>query len=192
MVGGGGGDGPAPPLPKTDTLIGSFHNGVSEAVGLAWELHGIVDSFTVISSQLLHGDPKHISLVKQVHEMLDVTDSASSSIMNFTAKINKDLEVKIEYIEQFVNQIAGLSQSAAASAPGYLSTLNGRIKDLELTVNKLDTMSNALLKYSSRAEKAGILGLLDKESHVKGKIDALHDAINHLQEGLLKFQVYLK
>jgi hypothetical protein len=41
-------------------------------------------------------------------------------------------------------------------------------------------------------QKTGMPGLLDKESSLQGKINALHDAINHLKDGLLKFQIYLK
>ena len=186
------GDNAAPLLPKNDTLQGTFHNGVSETVGLTWKLHDIVDSFTLISSQLLHGDHKHKSLVKQVREMVDITDSASGSIMNFAVQINKDLNAKIESIEQFVNQLTGLTQSAAASAPGYVSTLNGAVKDLERSVDKLDAISDTLLKYSRKMQKTGMPGLLDKESSLQGKINALHDAINHLKDGLLKFQIYLK
>jgi hypothetical protein len=151
-----------------------------------------VDSFSMISSQLLNGDHKHKSLVKQVDEMVDITDSASGSIMNFAAHINKDLDAKIESIEQFVDRINKVTQSAAISAPGYIAALDGKVKDLEGSVNKLNILSDTLLKYSRHVQKTGIPGLLDKESTLQGKIDVLHDAINHLKDGLLKFQVYLK
>jgi phospholipid/cholesterol/gamma-HCH transport system substrate-binding protein len=185
------GDSVGPLIPKNDTLTGTFHNGVSETVGFAWKLRDILDSFTVISSQILHGTPKRKSLIKQVHEMVDITDSASSSIMNYTVQINKGFNATIDSIEQFVTQINKFSGSTAASAPGFLSTLEGKVKDLAIGVNKLDAMSDALLKYTRQAEKSGLAGL-GNESQIKGKIDALHDAIGHLKDRLLKFQVYFK
>jgi hypothetical protein len=123
--------------------------------------------------------------------MVDITDSASSSIMNFTVQINKDFTARIDSIEQFVTNITKFSRSASASAPGYLSSLEGKIKDLAIGVDKLDAMSDALLKYAGQVEKNGLLGL-DNGSRIKGKIDVLRDAIGHLKDRLLKFQVYLK
>ena len=186
------GNSTAPVLLRTDTLAGSFHNGVSETVGFAWKLRDIVDSFTIISSQLLHGTQKRKSIINQVNTMADITDSASGSIMNFTAQFNKNFNAKIDSIEQFVSIITKFSKSAAASTPEYVSSLDSRIKNLVAGVDKLDAMSDMLLKYAERVEKTGGPEGSAGESQIKGKINTLHDAINHLKEGLLKFQIYLK
>ncbi|MGB7567759.1 MAG: hypothetical protein WBM07_07860, partial [Chitinivibrionales bacterium] len=186
------GDSAAPVLPITDTLAGSFHNGVSETVGFAWKLHDIIDSFTVISSQLLHGTTKRVSIVKQVNEAVNLTDSASCSIMKIAERINRDFNAKIDSIQQFITHLTTISKSASASTPGYLSTLDSRIGNLLTGVDKLDAMSDTLLKFAQRVEKTGGSEGPGGESHIKDKITALHDAIIHLKDGLLKFQIYLK
>lgn len=186
------GDSSAPLLAKTDTLTGTFYSGISEAVGLTWKLRGITDSFTVISSQFLHGTQKRKSLVKQINDMVDITDSASSSIMILFSQINKEFNAKIDSIEQFISDITKFSKSVSTSAPGYLSTLKTRIRDLSIGVDKLDAISDTLLQYAQKVEKTSGLEEPGKESPIKRKINELHDAINHLKDGLLKFQIYLK
>jgi hypothetical protein len=124
--------------------------------------------------------------------MVDVTDSASGSIANIAARINKDFDAKVDSMERFITHITRFSKSVDSSAPGYLSAFEGKIKILAVAVNKLDDLSDTLLKYSGRMEKAGGLEILGNEAQIKAKLDALHDAIGHVKEGLLKFQVYFK
>lgn len=186
------GDSSAQLVPKTDTLAGMFYNGISESVGLAWKLRDIVDSFTVISSQFLHGAAKRKSLVKQINTMINITDSASSSIMIAASRVHKNFNAQVDSIEKFTASIKEFSKSAAASAPGYISSIQARSKDLAIVLDKLDALSDTLMNYTDLVEKAGITGKPRGADQIKGKINELHDAINHLKERLLKFQIYFK
>jgi len=174
----------APLLPKNDTLQGTFHNGVSKR-GIDMEITRYRGFFTLISSQLFMGTTSKSLVNKYVRWPNHGFCSGSIMISRTNHKI------KCKDWSDWTNSSINSRLTICRSIGPDMFQHEWRSKRSERSVDKLDAISDTLLKYSRQMQKTGMPGLLDKESSLQGKINALHDAINHLKDGLLKFQIYL-
>lgn len=186
------GDGAKPCLPKSDTLIGNFHNGISETVGLAWKLREIVDSFVVISAKLLRGTPGNPSFVARVSEAVTSVDSASGALMKIMTRVNADFTSTVDSIDRLASSLADFSRATRDAAPGYASKADTALKNLTHGITTLSVLADTFSTYADRLKKTGVLDRQQSGTSPQEKIATLHNAVAHLKEGLLKFQIYLK
>jgi ABC-type transporter Mla subunit MlaD len=186
------GDPAKPSIPKADTLTGEFHNGVSETVGLAWKLREIVDSFVVLSAKLLRATPESPSFVARIGEVVTTADSATGSLTKTMERINDHFALTVDSIDRLVGSLSDFSRSARAALPRYSSAADTAIKNFSKSMATIDALTDTFSTYANRLQQTGALKRSDGGETVREKITVINNAITHLKDGLLKFQVYLK
>jgi hypothetical protein len=178
------GDIEAPIIPVTDTLKGNFNTGLSEFIGIAWKIRGIVDSLKAVSAKMLIGTPANPSIASQLKEIMTGADSMSLNLIKMTSAISKNVPNRIDSIDKKIKGLCDFSRSAASLTPEYLSNINNFVGTLENVVAKLDTMS----------EKASaITGYKDSNSLavMEKKITELHDMILRIKTSLIQIKIRL-
>jgi len=186
------GDFKAPTIPPADTLIGTFQQGVSEAVGVVWRLRGVIDSFTFISSQLLHGAPGRPSLVRQINAITVGADLASVKLLSMVAALSEGLSPKLDSLDTLISAVARFAQTAAKQAPPTLANVERLAGALNNSLDKIDTLAAKALAMTKSLDAftAGKAGG-DRIAAFKIKIDALHEAIVRLKDRLVQLKISL-
>jgi len=185
------GDPAAPPVPGDDTLAGTFHPGVSEAVGMAWKLHGIIDSFSRVSARLLNGAGGHPSLVSQVNWFAAGVDSASLKLLTIVSAASGDLSRQLDSLGALINNVGLFSRSASEAAPRYLSDMERVMAALEISLGKLETLTAKTLDVITAIDTSALGTGKDRITPLKKNIDVLHKAILQLKDRLLQVKVHL-
>ena len=102
------GDIEAPIIPVTDTLKGNFNTGLSEFIGIAWKIRGIVDSLKAVSAKMLIGTPANPSIASQLKEIMTGADSMSLNLIKMTSAISKNVPNRIDSIDKKIKSLPPL------------------------------------------------------------------------------------
>jgi hypothetical protein len=182
----------APVINATDTLNGTFVLGISEAVGYTWRLQEVVDSLKDMTTLLLHGDRRHVSLVTQTKGVIKTVDSLSRYVLRFASGVEDDISAGLDSIDNFINQTSALSQAVAVSAPEYLSMLDKQLAKAGRFVATLDTAIEVLgKKTAGMTSKDNILWQNDIE-RLTGDLVKAQKTVANIQKEMLKFKTYLR
>jgi ABC-type transporter Mla subunit MlaD len=187
-------DGPSagPVVAANDTLSGSFVLGVSEALGYALRLRGVVDSLRDMADLLLLGDKQHPSFVAQTNGVIRTADSLSKSLVRFASTAESAVSSGLDSIDNIVKTASQLSQSAAVSAPEFLSMLDKQVTKTAALVASIDSAADRLLGTSAGlSRKDNVLWRNDLE-HLTGNLVVVQKAIADIQLELLQFKTFLR
>ena len=180
------GDRATPLVPEQDTLIGTFHAGISEEVGMTWKLKGIIDSFIALSATLLHNGPLRASFVQQVNKIAAATDSISMTLATTITRLGNRLPASLDSLNRIIGSVSRFSHSANSLTQQQLSGLNKQIGLIGGELIKLESTLDALLTTAEKFK--GGQGANDHSAIAAFivKIKVLRDAALHMKEGLSK------
>jgi ABC-type transporter Mla subunit MlaD len=167
------GDSTKPLIPDTDTLSGKFYPGISEAVGMAWKLKDVIDSFIDISARLLDSGSLRTSFVKRVNEIAAVTDSATRALADMVAGLESDLPPSLDSLNAILEGILRFSRLADSLSQQKVS---GVLRQVGLVGDGLQKLAVMIDKLDALIEKLGPL---------IAKVKVLRDAVLHLKEGFM-------
>jgi ABC-type transporter Mla subunit MlaD len=173
---------------EKDTLIGIFHPGVSEAVGMAWKLQSVIDSFIVLSAKLLRTTPMQASFVQRVNEIARATDSATLTLAAIITSLSSGMSAELDSLTRLIGGIARFSSKADSFTVQQISGLGKLVGTMGSGLQKLETMVDNLVVVTGKLEK---LESMDEKGTIAvfiNKIKVLRDAVFHLKEGLLKLK----
>jgi hypothetical protein len=178
------GDTTMPAISDSDTLRGIFHPGVSEAIGMAGRLKGVVDSFVEKSARLLNGGPQTVSIVNRVNNIAAMTDSASRALIVVVSGLESGLSKGLDSLNLIIGGILRMSQAADSltrqKMPGVVKQV-GLIGDrLQKLTDLVDKLALTVDTFDHMTEPGGQGEL----AQLFTKIKMLRDAILHLKEGL--------
>jgi ABC-type transporter Mla subunit MlaD len=185
------GDSSATLVLPSDTLAGTFHPGVSEAVGMAWKLHGVIDSFTVMSAQLLKGGPNRPSLIRKVNGIVSGVDSTSLKLLAIVSTTSGLLSRQLDSLRLLIDAVDRFSKSAASAAPRYESETQKLLDATNKIIDRLDTLTEKTLKIIKAADSSALGTATDRITPLKNDIDRLHNAILRLKDEALQVKVHL-
>jgi ABC-type transporter Mla subunit MlaD len=180
------GDSAKPLIQEKDTLMGTFHPGLSEAVGMAWKLQGVVDSFIELSAALLHNGPLRASFVQQVNKIAAITDSMSMTLVTIITNVGNGLPASLDSLNRIIGSVARISHTADSLTQQQLSGLNKQIGLVGGGLTKLESMLDGLLAATEKFE--GRQGVDDHNAIASfiAKIKVLRDAVQQVKEGFFK------
>ncbi len=186
------GDSTAPPIPVRDTLVGTFHPGISEALDNVRKLREVVDTFLSVSNRLAHGAGAARSLVVQINEAVAAVDSLSRTILTVASQTGATLSTNIDSLNSLVNSASLVTKTFSAAAPEYVDGVSGRLRDISVFVASLDKTVDTLRSMSQELESPrNILWKSDAEN-IRKKIVGLQTIITTLQQRMLQFKIYIK
>lgn len=185
------GDPAAPLVADNDTLSGTFHPGVSEAVGMAGKLYSVIDSFTAVSAHLLNGTSAHASFIRRMNDIVSAADIASRNLLEMAAAINKGLPRQLDSLDTLINGASRFSQAASNAAPQYLSDVEQLTATLQKNLQKLDDLSAKTQAMAKALDKTTAADTADLMASLQKKITTVHDVILHLKQRLLQLKISL-
>lgn len=186
------GPGTGPVVATSDTLTGSFVLGVSEALGYALRLRGVVDSLRDMTDLLLLGDKRHPSFIAQTNGVIRTADSLSKSLLRFASTAENAVSSNLDSIDNIVKKASQLSQSAAVSAPEFLSLLDKQVTRMAELVASVDTMADRLLATSAALSRKDNVLWRDDVQRLTGNLVVVQNAIADIQRELLQFKTFLR
>jgi ABC-type transporter Mla subunit MlaD len=179
-------------VPAGDTLHGIFREGISEVVGLAWQLSDLIDTFCVVSDRMLKGTSQKKSLVRQIDDMVNITDSTLARLTRMTDNLERTTSQQVDSIEHMTASLIAAESGITKTAPQKIAEVEKLLRLLNNGMAKLDTMSadiNATVNTVNAPD--GILWN-DQGTTLSEKITSLRKAVNHLYDRMLKLKLYLQ
>jgi ABC-type transporter Mla subunit MlaD len=178
------GDTTKPLIPDGDTLRGTFHPGLSEMIGMAWKLQGIVDSFINVSAKLLYNGPMHTSFVQRVNEIAAATDSAGLALSTVVTNLENGLSGRLDTLNRIIGDILRFSQTADSLTQQKISGVENLVGLLGNGLEKLEPMIDKLMVTIDKLDSLATPASRGGASSFLVKIKVLRDAVLHLKEGL--------
>ncbi len=182
------GDTTKPPIPEKDTIAGTFIPGVSEGIGLAWKLHNIIDSLTLISSQLLSGSSGRASLISRMNGIIASTDSACNLLLRIVSLVNNRLPQTLSSADAALKRIALFSGAVDSLAPRELSQWGNHIGRIGEKLDTLQAMVLSVLDLAVTFENSTDLKKKETVLTITTKATALYQAIIELKKKLAQFK----
>jgi uncharacterized phage infection (PIP) family protein YhgE len=182
------GDTAKPLVPEKDTLIGTFRTGVSEAVGIAWKLQSVIDSFVELSAKLLQSTPMRASFVQRVSDIARATDSASMTLATVITNLGNGLSRQLDSLNGVIDGIARFSLRADSLTKQQLPVFEKQVGRIGSGLQKLESMVDGLLVAAGKLEG---LASPDEKGDVAAfisKIKVLRDAVLHVKEGFIQLK----
>jgi hypothetical protein len=182
------GDTTKPLIPGTDTLSGTFHPGISEAVGMTWKLKDVVDSFVALSAKLLDSGSMRASFVQRVNKIAAATDSATCALAAVVTGLESDMPSILDSVERIVGGVLRVSRLADSLSR---QKLPGVIRQVGLVGDGLEKLAVMIDKLDIMIDKFDVLASSDGRGQLApliARIKALRDAVLHLKEGFMQLK----
>jgi ABC-type transporter Mla subunit MlaD len=179
-----------PVIPDKDTLKGIFNTGLSEAVGMGWQICGIADSLKNLSNEMIKSSPGHPSISEKLENIISSTDSISARLSEAVSLIEKNMPGTLDTIQETFQRIDDFSSKAGNNVPKYISDIKSMSLFLENTLDKLDTLSGKASRLANLINNPqGDFRDSSEIASIGSKMSALRDLMNEIRSGVIKLKL---
>jgi ABC-type transporter Mla subunit MlaD len=182
------GDTTAPLCGVSDTLRGTFNPGVSEALGYAWQMRDLVDTFVAVTGRWVHGTAVNNSLITRTRSAITTVDSLSKAVAEAARQIEAGVTGQIDSINAIVNQTSVLARTFAAAAPEYMAAIDAYEKKLSAIVAMLHATASNLRATVENLQGPGTVLWSDDVETIRKNLVFLQTIIEAVQQRLLQFK----
>jgi ABC-type transporter Mla subunit MlaD len=138
------GDSLKPLVSPSDTLRGNAVPGISEAVGLAWKLKQVVDSYLQTSALFLNGNAYQESFCTKFNTLVHKIDSASIALLGAFGTCDHDVSPKLDSLGKLLAEASAVSRDAADGAEKYKVQIRDIFGKADSLVGQLGCFADTL------------------------------------------------
>ena len=183
----------APIIGNRDTLYGTFHPGVSEAIGLIHKFCVDVDSLTALSQRLRFGTPKQTSLITKTRLIANTADSLSLSLSDALTGVSAALVPALDSLTRLLSSTAGTTHRTAAALPAILTAADTDMYNINNSMQHISALITKVQSVTSSLEKHPLLAASSSDSlRIQQELTQVKDVLQHLQNGLLQIKFRLR
>ena len=132
-----------PLLPKiapTDTMRGTFMIGVSEAIGLAWQLKDVINDYKRISSELRYGTDTSESFEQTFDGVLDSIDKYTIKIKDFCSDLQPSVDTLLDTLNHGLSEVSRWTDSLSVDMPVSLRAFERNLFVIDSLLPGLDSL----------------------------------------------------
>jgi phospholipid/cholesterol/gamma-HCH transport system substrate-binding protein len=166
----------APRVELSDTLRAAFTPGVSEAVGQAYKLKNLVDSYVRAADRLLYGTPDSPSFVDGFDSLVRTTDVLTRKLTRGSALIAQTLDTQLRGLDTLITATSEIATLASHKAPSTLSAIDSH---LVAALGLCQSLNGVLDTMESSMER-----VRTADSAISPRLDSLHAAIREARGAL--------
>ncbi len=179
------------PVDKNDTLTGTFHRGVSDALGSTWKLKDFIASFKNNAGLLLSGSEEKPSFVSTFSNVIAEIDSFSNKLYNTATFLDAELTVKIDDLNEITGAARKISQEISTTVPGKIETLEEQLETITKFIDKLDPVVNTLTDVVIKIKDNKLIQN-DYISSLVEQLKELQELIEIIQDGTARLKLQIK
>jgi ABC-type transporter Mla subunit MlaD len=172
-----------------DTLVGEFAIGVSEAIGLAYRLRDIVDTYKQLTEQLLHETDRQPAFTERFNSFVHTFDSLSLALYDMAHTADREFGQKLEEFRVFVERTESFSRSVETLAPKYATELENTFVTFDTYLEKMDSLLSALDRHIRQISSADNALWRNDIAELQKKLKGLDEGVNRLRVEFIKLRL---
>jgi hypothetical protein len=180
-----------PEVPAGDTLHGTFVIGVSEALGMAWNLEKKVGDLIVIARRLMTDTDTSSSLINKFHDIAGAIDLASRRLADITVVADRDIEANLGKIDVALSKTRTIADRINAATGPALDSASEKMLELDRLLAKLDTTMIQLDTIIEKTNKSKLISDRQLLQNLSGKIQDLVKLANQIRNGDTRIKLHI-